>query len=73
MEPESALQPVFEKHLEHWRLVSMETVTAGVMQEVVYSVTLRSSASPSELLDAVRAVNGNQKVALVMGQHEVDL
>ena len=67
------LEPVFEKYVSDARLVSLETVQMGALQEVVYSVTLKPDVGETALLEAVRAVNDNQKVSLIVGQHEVDL
>jgi hypothetical protein len=44
-----------------------------VLQEVVLSVVLKKSTNPTALLEAVRAVNDNNKVTLVIGQQAVDL
>lgn len=70
---DEALEPVFRAHLADNRLVSMETVAGGTLNELVYSVVLRKPDEANVLLEAVRAVNGNNKVALVIGQQEVDL
>ncbi|OGQ88509.1 MAG: DUF4956 domain-containing protein [Deltaproteobacteria bacterium RIFOXYA12_FULL_58_15] len=70
---ETAFEPVFNEYLSDNRLISVETVSAGVLQEAVYSVVLKSDVEPQKFLEAVRAVNDNHKVALVMGQQEVDL
>ena len=70
---ERAVEPVFHEQLSDSRLISVETVNAGVLQEMVYTVVLKPRTEPQSLLEAVRGVNGNHKVALVMGQQEVDL
>lgn len=70
---EQALEPVFREQLTEGRLVAMETVAGGTLQELVFVVLLRSGVTPQGLLEAVREVNGNNKAALVMGQQEVDL
>lgn len=70
---ESALQPVFKKFLDESSLISMESAAGGVLQELVYSVVLKPSAEPQQILKALREVNENQKVSLVVGQQEVDL
>jgi uncharacterized membrane protein YhiD involved in acid resistance len=70
---ETAFEEVFAKYLRENRLISVETVSAGVLQEVIYSVVLKDGVEPQELLEAIRAVNDNHKVALVIGQQEVDL
>ncbi len=73
LEYESIFPAIFEPLLKSWRLVSLETVRAGELQEIVYSVVLHKDSSPQQLLEALRQTNGNQKVTLVMGQQEVDL
>lgn len=70
---ETAFEPVFNQYLRDNRLISVETVSAGVLQEAVYSVVLKKDTEPQKFLEALRAVNDNHKVALVMGQQEVDL
>jgi len=70
---EEAFEEPFRRHLDEHRIISMETVRAGVLQEVVYSVVLKKSATPKELIEAIRARNDNQKVTLVLGQQEVDI
>lgn len=70
---EAAFEEPFAQLLDENRLVSLETVRAGVLQEAVYSVVLKKSTSPRELLEAIRKRNDNQKVTLVLGQQEVDL
>ena len=70
---EEAFEEPFRKHLDEHRIISLETVRAGVLQEVVYSVVLKKGATPRELIEAIRARNDNQKVTLVLGQQEVDI
>jgi uncharacterized membrane protein YhiD involved in acid resistance len=72
-EAERTFAPVFEKLLRDHRLISMETVAGGSLQELVYSVVLREESGAQALLEALRNVNDNQKVSLVVGQQEVDL
>jgi uncharacterized membrane protein YhiD involved in acid resistance len=70
---DEALEPVFREHVSDARLVSMETVAGGVLQELVYTVVIKQSTAPHVLLEEVRRVTDNNKVALVVGQQEVDL
>jgi uncharacterized membrane protein YhiD involved in acid resistance len=70
---EAILADVFRKFLEEFNLISIETVADGGFQEAVYSVVLTPKADPSQFLEAIREVNSNQKVSLVLGQQEVDL
>jgi hypothetical protein len=70
---ETTLDPVFRDQVGESRLIAVETVAGGAYQEAVYTVVLRPGADPQKLLEAIRFRNDNNKVALVMGQHEVDL
>jgi hypothetical protein len=70
---ERAFEGPFREHLDEYRVISLETVRAGVLQEVVLSVVLKRSTNPTALLEALRAVNDNNKVTLVIGQQAVDL
>jgi hypothetical protein len=70
---ERAFEPVFDRLLAERRLISVETVTGGALQEVIYSVVPKTGIEPQALLEAVRDINGNNKVALVVGQQEVDV
>jgi hypothetical protein len=67
------LEPAFRDHLDDDRLVAMETVAGGTLQELVFVILLRRGSSPQAFLESVREVNGNNKASLVMGQQEVDL
>ena len=66
-------EPAFHEWLVESRLVAMETVAGGALQELVYTVVLKPKAAPQAFLEAVRKATDNNKVALVMGQQEVDL
>ena len=70
---ETAFEGTFRTHLEEYRVISLETVRAGILQELVLSVVLKRSTTPGALLEALRAVNDNNKVTLVIGQQSVDL
>lgn len=71
--PERVLEPVFRQLLEENRLVSVETVAGGAEQELVYSIVLKRSTDPNVLIEAIRKETGDGKVALIVGQQEVDL
>jgi hypothetical protein len=70
---EQAFDDVFRQHLDEFRVISLETVRAGVLQEVVYSVVIKKSSNPKVLLEAIRTRNDNNKVTLVVGQQEIDV
>ncbi len=70
---EEVFAKVFRKHLEEFNLISIETLSEAELQEAIYSVVLRTNVNPNEFLEAVRKVNGGNKVSLVLGQQEIDL
>lgn len=70
---EAALEPVFREHLEDRRLIALEMVHGGLLQEAVFTVVLKPKVEPEVFLKALQAVNDNNKAVLVVGQQEVDL
>jgi uncharacterized membrane protein YhiD involved in acid resistance len=70
---EDVFAQVFRKHLEEFNLISIETLNEAELQEAIYSVVLRTNVNPNDFLEAVRKVNGGNKVSLVLGQQEIDL
>lgn len=70
---EEVLEEPFLQYLDEQRIISIETVRAGALNEVVYSVVLKRNASPQALLAAIRTRNDNQKATLILGQQEVDI
>lgn len=65
---------VFRKYLDEFNLISLETVGEGAsFQEAVYSIVLKPRTETDRFIEAVRGANGNNKVALVLGQQEIDL
>ena len=72
-DPEELLEPIFRQYLTENRLIAVETVAGGTLQEQVYMVMLKSGADSQAFLEEVRQAANNNKVALVMGQQEVDL
>ena len=70
---EEVLEPVFREYLTESRLVAMESVAGGALQEIVYMVMLKNEATPHAFLEAVREASNNNKASLVIGQQEVDL
>jgi hypothetical protein len=70
---EAVLDPVFRTMATDSRLVALETVAGGMLQEAVYTVVLDRKTTPEAFLAEIRKVNGGDKVVLVVGQQEVDL
>ena len=68
-----AFEPVFYEHLREHTLLSMESVRGGTMLELVYSIHLKPEVSEAKLMEALRAVNGNAKVAILTGQQNINV
>jgi len=64
---------LFRKSLDHYSVISVETVRNETLQEVVASIELRAATDPTEFIESVRKLNGNNKVSLILGQQEIDL
>jgi hypothetical protein len=64
---------LFARYLIRYELVALETVQAGTMLELVYSVEAKRGIDVQSFLNELAALNDNNKVVLVTGQQEVDL
>ncbi|MDI9548340.1 MAG: DUF4956 domain-containing protein [Chloroflexota bacterium] len=63
----------FRRYVDRYDLVAMETVLAGTLTELVYSVELKRNAEVEAFLRELGELNQNNKVVLVTGQQEADL
>ncbi|MFH1532843.1 MAG: DUF4956 domain-containing protein [Pseudomonadota bacterium] len=70
---DEAFTELFRRTLDEYALISVETARDPELQEAVYSVALKRKVDPSAFIEEVRAVNGGNKVSLVLGQQEIDL
>ena len=52
------------QHLDRIKLLSVESVQAGLMTELRYAVRLSESGSPQELVRELQKLNGNNRVLL---------
>lgn len=64
---------VFARYLNRYELVAMESVQAGMLLELVYSVEMKRGADVQAFLRDLAILNDNNKVVLVTGQQEIDL
>lgn len=63
----------FYKYTSEHALLSMETVQGGTRLELVYSIQARTGVKEGELLEAFRKAAGGGKVALLVGQQNVNV
>lgn len=54
----------FVKFLHDYDLLSVESIQAGMMTELRYSVHLKDSKKPGEFVAAIQQLNGNNRVML---------
>jgi len=71
--PDVALREPFARFLNRYDLVAMETVQAGLLTELVYTVEMKRPTEAQALLAALSQVNNNNKVLLFTGAQEIDL
>lgn len=64
---------LFERHMKRYDLIAVETVQAGSLTELIYSIELKKRTDIQQLLADIRALNGDNKVALITGLPEVDI
>lgn len=72
LDPEQVLGDALRELVDEPRLLAVETVRAGALQEVTYSVVLKRNTTVQALLTAVRARNAGQKAMLILADHEDD-
>ena len=69
----SALNDVFFRHLQDHSLLSVESIRGGTLVELVYSVLFKKDSHETQFFNEVREVNGNNKIALLMGRENINV
>lgn len=69
----SILNDVFFKYLRDHSLVSVETIRGGTLLELVYAIQFKKSVKEIQFLNDLRVINGNNKVALLIGQENINI
>jgi hypothetical protein len=59
------LHEPLERHADDFQLLSVESVQAGMLTEVTYSIALRAPSDAHDLVAAIRERNGNNRVLLL--------
>ena len=73
LSPERLFADVFDRYLNRYDLIAMETVQAGTLTELVYSVEAKRGIDVQAFLTELGALNNNNKVVLITGRSEADL
>lgn len=69
----SVLNNIFFKYLREHSLISVETIRGGTLLELVYAIQFKSRTDEVEFLGELRTINGNNKVALLTGQQNINV
>ncbi len=64
---------LFTRYLSRAKLITIESVQAGMLTELVYSIELKRGTDVQKFLEEVRKLNDNNKISLITAHHEVDL
>ncbi len=67
------LNDVLLRYTTESELVSAESIRAGALTELMYTVRLKKSAKPEEIIAAMQEQTGGQKVTLLTGYDQTDL
>jgi uncharacterized membrane protein YhiD involved in acid resistance len=73
MRYETLFNNVFNRYLNRFSLIAVETVQAGTLTELIYGVELKRQSEAQAFMNELRQLNDNNKVALITGYNEVDL
>jgi hypothetical protein len=61
---------VLDNYTENWRLKRVKTVDFGTLFDLVYSIELKNDADQKKFIDALRTLNGNLNVNLVLYKYD---
>lgn len=73
MRYEALFNNVFNRYLNRFSLIAVETVQAGTLTELIYGVELKRQSDSQAFINELRQLNDNNKVALITGYNEIDL
>lgn len=59
-----AFKETFGKFLVQYDLISVESIQAGMMTEIRYTISLKPEYGPGEFVTAIQQINGNNRVYL---------
>jgi len=69
----SLFDNLFVKYTSGSELISVDSVEAGMLTELTYSVALRKQSEIAEFLAEIKRLNGNNRVTLIAGYNSTDL
>ncbi|MFI9596074.1 DUF4956 domain-containing protein [Nonomuraea sp. NPDC052265] len=69
----ASIQDVLVRHTDEFELVSMESIRAGALIELMYTVKIKKGGEPADLIAALRERNHGQSVTVLTGYDQTDL
>ncbi|MFC4117816.1 DUF4956 domain-containing protein [Nonomuraea zeae] len=69
----ASIQDVLIRHTDEFELVSMESIRAGALMELMYTVKIKKGSEPADLIAALRERNHGQSVTVLTGYDQTDL
>ncbi|MEV4249675.1 DUF4956 domain-containing protein [Streptosporangium canum] len=69
----ASIQDVLIQHTDEFELVSMESIRAGALIELMYTVKIKKGSEPANLIAALRERNHGQSVTVLTGYDQTDL
>lgn len=69
----ASIQDVLVRHTDEFELVSMESIRAGALTELMYTVKIKKGSEPGDLISALRERNHGQSVTVLTGYDQSDL
>lgn len=67
------IQDVLIRHTDEFELVSMESIRAGALTELMYTVKIKKGHEPADLISELSARNAGQPVTVLTGYDQTDL
>ncbi|MGW4472513.1 DUF4956 domain-containing protein [Nonomuraea sp. NPDC004354] len=67
------IQDVLIRHTDEFQLVSMESIRAGALTELMYTVKIKEGSEPADVIAALRERNHGQSVTVLTGYDQTDL
>ncbi|MCK2218392.1 DUF4956 domain-containing protein [Actinomadura sp. ATCC 31491] len=68
-----AVQDVLVRHTDEFELVSMESIRAGALLELMYTVKIKKGSEPADVIAALRERNHGQSATVLTGYDQTDL
>ncbi|MEV0154325.1 DUF4956 domain-containing protein [Micromonospora sp. NPDC050686] len=69
----SDIQDVLVRYTTEFELVSMESIRAGALTELMYTVRLKKGSEPGDLISALSERTSGQRVTVLTGYDQTDL